>query len=74
MNKNIIKKYNIIYYKKIYLYHCIVFDYCTIDEKYNSYYKLRLKRLDIKTICNCCFLNLLIIILFYNIIVIIHTL
>ena len=26
MNNNIIKKHNIIYYKKIYLYHCIVFD------------------------------------------------
>lgn len=55
MNKDIIKKHNIIYYKKIYLYHCIVFDYRTIDEKYNPYYKLTLKRLDIKTICDCCF-------------------
>lgn len=55
MNKNIIKKHNIIYYKKIYLYHCIVFDYTSLYEKYDQYYKLTFKKLDIKTICNCCF-------------------
>ena len=32
INKDIIKKHNIIYYKKIYLYHCIVFDYRSIYE------------------------------------------